>query len=78
MRAAITEHDKVQRIIHLRTEHIGPDEIVLATTIEFDRDLTMEQLAQAIDEVEARVRAAVPATRLIFVEPDIYRAPASA
>ncbi|MDZ4827097.1 MAG: cation diffusion facilitator family transporter [Actinomycetota bacterium] len=77
MRTAITGNDKVRRIIHLRTEHIGPDEIVLAAKLEFDRDLTIEQLTQAIDDVEAAVRAAVPATRLIFLEPDLYREPSA-
>ena len=60
-------------IIHLRTEHIGPDEIVLATKLEFDHGMTIEQLADEIDNVEASIRAAVPATRLIFIEPDVYR-----
>jgi cation diffusion facilitator family transporter len=77
IRGAIEGHDAVVKIIHLRTEHIGPEEIVLAAKLEFDHSLTFEELARAIDEVEARVRAAVPMTRLIFIEPDFYRAPAS-
>ncbi len=77
MRTAITGNEKVKRIIHLRTEHIGPDEIVLAAKLEFERDLTMEQLARAIDDVEAAVRAAVPATKLIFLEPDLFREPSA-
>ena len=64
----------MMRIIHLRTEHIGPEEIVVATKLEFDHALTFEQLADEINAVEARVRAAVPAARLIFIEPDVYRA----
>lgn len=75
IRDAITGHDDVQRLIHLRTEHIGPEEIVVATKLEFSRELTMERLADVIDEVEARIRDAVPAARVIFVEPGIYRAP---
>ncbi|MGH8976475.1 MAG: cation diffusion facilitator family transporter [Acidimicrobiia bacterium] len=73
MRTAIGGHPSVVRIIHLRTEHIGPDEIVLATKLEFDHQMTIEQLADEIDRVEASIRAAVPATRLIFIEPDVYR-----
>jgi cation diffusion facilitator family transporter len=73
IRDAIEAHDCVLRIIHLRTEHIGPDEIVLATKLEFNHGMTIEQLADEIDRVEASVRAAVPATRLIFIEPDVYR-----
>jgi hypothetical protein len=33
----------------------------------------MPELARCIDTVEARVRAAVPTARLIFLEPDVYR-----
>ena len=36
--------------------------------------MTMEQLADEIDAVEASIRAAVPAAHLIFIEPDVYRA----
>jgi cation diffusion facilitator family transporter len=74
IRAAIESHPCVVRIIHLRTEHIGPEDIVLATKLEFDHGMTIEQLADEINAVEARVRKAVPATRLIFIEPDVYRA----
>ena len=74
IRGAIESHPCVVRIIHLRTEHIGPEDIMLATKLEFDHGMTIEQLAEEIDAVEARVRAAVPITRLIFIEPDVYRA----
>ena len=46
---------------------------MLATKLEFDHGMTIEQLADEIDNVEASIRAAVPATRLIFIEPDVYR-----
>jgi cation diffusion facilitator family transporter len=73
IRRAIERSPCVKQIIHMRTEHIGPDDIVLATKLEFDHGMTIEQLADAIDAVEAQVRASVPATRLIFIEPDVYR-----
>lgn len=74
IRAAIGGHARVTRVIHLRTEHIGPDEIVVAAKLEFDRGLTVEQLAEEVDRVEASIRAAVPAARIVFLEPDLYRA----
>ena len=72
-RRAIEQDPRVVRIIHLRTEHIGPDEIVIAAKLEFDHDLTFGQLADAINEIEAHIRAAVPAAHIIFLEPDVYR-----
>jgi divalent metal cation (Fe/Co/Zn/Cd) transporter len=59
----------------MRTEHLGPDELLVAAKLEFDRSLTFEELARAIDETEARIRAAVPEVGLIYIEPDYVRTP---
>jgi cation diffusion facilitator family transporter len=76
IRGAIEAFPAVQRCIHLRTEHLGPDEIVVAAKVEFDPDLSIAQLATTIDALEADIRAAEPRATLIFVEPDVYREPA--
>jgi len=73
IRRAILDGPEVKRIIHLRTLHLGPDDVLLATKIEFACD-TIPALAHAIDTVEARVRTSTPTTRLIFIEPDLYDA----
>lgn len=73
IRTAIEQFPVVRRCIHLRTEHLGPDDIVVATKVEFDHDLSMHGLAAAIDALEVQIRGAEPAARLIFIEPDIYR-----
>ncbi|SDH57072.1 cation diffusion facilitator family transporter [Actinokineospora alba] len=66
---------KIERVIHIRTQYVGPDELLIAAKIGFAADLTLAEIAQAIDQAEARIRAAVPAARLIYLEPDLYRAP---
>jgi ketosteroid isomerase-like protein len=71
IRAAILGGPEVSRIIHLRTSHLGPDDVVLAAKLEFTADTTAA-LADAIDTVESRVRASTPIIRLIFFEPDFY------
>jgi divalent metal cation (Fe/Co/Zn/Cd) transporter len=71
IRAAILDGPEVTHIIHLRTLHLGPDDVLLATKVEFSCD-TISGLARSIDTVEARVRAATPIARLIFIEPDLY------
>lgn len=73
IRRAIEGADDVSRLIHLRTEHLGPDDILVTAKLEFRPDLTMAELAGVVDAVEARMRAAVPAATRIFVEPDVYR-----
>jgi cation diffusion facilitator family transporter len=74
---AMTRSTSVVRLIHLRTEHLGPDELLVGAKLEFDRTLSIDQLAAAIDEVERNVRAAVPEARLIYIEPDIASEAAS-
>jgi cation diffusion facilitator family transporter len=73
IRTAIENNALVKRCIHLRTEHIGPEEIVVAAKVEFDHALTVRQLADAINDVEVDIRAAEPRATLIFIEPDVYR-----
>jgi len=67
----------VRRLIHMRTQHLGPDELLVGAKLEFDPDLTVAELAAVIDDVEAAVRAAVPAARVIYIEPDMTRARAT-
>jgi cation diffusion facilitator family transporter len=70
---ALGAEPPVRRVIHLRTEHIGPDELLVAAKLEFDPTLTFAELAAAIDAAETRARAAVPTATLIYIEPDVYR-----
>jgi cation diffusion facilitator family transporter len=72
--AALEAGDEVERVIHLRTEHIGPEELLVAAKIAVRHDDTAKQVARGIDAAERRVRAAVPMARLIYLEPDLYDA----
>ena len=66
------------RIIHLRTLYVGPEELLVAAKISVERTQSGEQIAAAIDAAEQRVRAAVPEATVIYLEPDIDRAPSAA
>jgi cation diffusion facilitator family transporter len=68
---AINGTPNVSRLIHMRTEHLAPDEVLLTAKVEFDGSLTVRELSTAIDELEAHVRAAAPAVSLIYIEPDV-------
>ena len=63
----------VERLIHMKTQHLGPDELLVAAKVAFPPDLTFRDVAGAIDELEARVRERVPYARAIYVEPDVDR-----
>jgi cation diffusion facilitator family transporter len=70
---AIGSGPVVRRLIHLRTQHLGPEELLVVAKVDFDPALTVAGLARAIDEVEVLIRAAVPSARLIYIEPDVAR-----
>jgi cation diffusion facilitator family transporter len=73
--AALESSADVDALIHLRTLHIGPDEILVAAKVEYDSALTFEQLSDAINVTEADIRRAVPAAKVIYIEPDFRREP---
>jgi cation diffusion facilitator family transporter len=68
----------VERVIHIRTQYLGPEELLVAAKIAMTPGLPLEGVARAIDEAEVRVRAAVPDARIIYLEPDLDRSTASA
>lgn len=74
---AIEGAPRVAGLIHLRTMHLGPESLLVAAKIEYDRGLSMEELAAAVDATEVAIRAVTHAETTIYIEPDIRRAPVS-
>ncbi|KOG86144.1 cation diffusion facilitator family transporter [Streptomyces varsoviensis] len=74
IRAAAVDGDTVTRVIHMRTLHLGPEELLVAAKIAVQHDDSAAEVADAINAAEARIREAVPIARVIYLEPDIYRA----
>ncbi|MCX2971595.1 MULTISPECIES: cation diffusion facilitator family transporter [Streptomyces] len=73
IRAAMVDGEAVTGIIHMRTLHLGPEELLVAAKIAVRHDDTAEEVARAIDAAEQRVREAVPTARVIYLEPDLLR-----
>jgi cation diffusion facilitator family transporter len=71
--AALESSRGVVRVIHLRTVHVGPDELLVAAKIAIRHTATGEQIAGDIDAAEQAIRAAVPSARYVFLEPDLDR-----
>ncbi|MFI6320431.1 cation diffusion facilitator family transporter [Nonomuraea sp. NPDC050556] len=74
IRKALEDAPEVARVIHMKTMHLGPEELLVAAKIAVDHDDTAAQVARGIDEAEQRIRAAVPIARVIYLEPDLDRA----
>jgi cation diffusion facilitator family transporter len=66
---ALSAGPGVRGIVHVKTQHLGPEEILVAAKLEFGAELTFEQVVDAIDATEVLVRAAAPAASIIYIEP---------
>lgn len=71
--AELRATDGILGIIHMKTMHLGPEELLVAAKVDVSGSDSASDIAQAIDRAEARVRAAVPSARLIYLEPDLRR-----
>lgn len=76
IRAALAQA-RLGDVIHLRTMHLGPDDVLVAAKVGVPAGATIEQIAQHVNDAENGIRAAVPAARLIFIEPDLRHAVAA-
>ncbi|AVZ73364.1 cation transporter [Streptomyces lunaelactis] len=72
IKTALVDGDVVTGIIHMRTLHLGPEELLVAAKIAVRHDGTASEVADAINAAEDRIRNTVPIARVIYLEPDIY------
>ena len=75
IRSALEQADGVGRVIHLRTLHLGPDEVLVAAKIAVEPTESAQRVAQVIDNAEIAIRAANSNVTALYLEPDIDRGP---
>ncbi len=69
---AILAGEEAERIIHMRTLYLGPDELLVGAKLALAGSLPLAEVAAAIDTIESRIREAVPVARVIYIEPDVW------
>ena len=69
LRAALDDSPEIDRVVDLRTQHLGPEELLVAAEVDFADHLSGDQMPTAIAAVETRLRAAVPAATHVYLEP---------
>jgi cation diffusion facilitator family transporter len=74
IQSTLQRHPHVNRVIHMKTQHLGPDELLVGAKLEFSDELSIPELAVVIDDLERALREAVPIARVVYLEPDIDRA----
>jgi divalent metal cation (Fe/Co/Zn/Cd) transporter len=75
IRAAIEGSEGIDSVIHMKTMHLGPEELLVAVKIAVSATDSAAQVAQAIDTAEVAIREVEPTARVIYLEPDLRRAP---
>jgi cation diffusion facilitator family transporter len=69
IRDIVKKQPDVLDLVHLRTMHLGPEEVILALKVHFRGDMDVRTLELRINDIEAQLRAALPRLRRIYVEP---------
>lgn len=69
---AILAGPEAERIIHMKTLYLGPDELLVAAKVGFHADQRLLEVSTATNVIEERIRHAVPTARVIYVEPDVW------
>jgi cation diffusion facilitator family transporter len=70
---AIESVPSVDRVIHIKTMHVGPEEVLVAAKLGVPANSAAADIAAAIDEAERAIRSAEPTAIHVYLEPDIYR-----
>jgi cation diffusion facilitator family transporter len=70
---ALIGTDGVERVIHMKTLHLGPEELLVAAKVGVPVGSDAAAVAAAIDAAEVAIRSAEPTAQQIYLEPDIYR-----
>lgn len=70
--SAVETVPTVTRIIDLKTQHIGPEELLVAAKLEFDRKLTNAEISAAVDDVERALRSSIQMEMQVYLEPDLF------
>jgi cation diffusion facilitator family transporter len=78
IRSALEAEPDIERVIHMKTLHLGPEELLVAAKVGVRSTDSAADVAAAIDAAERRVREVEPIARVIYLEPDIYRTERSA
>jgi divalent metal cation (Fe/Co/Zn/Cd) transporter len=62
----------IDRVIHMKTLHLGPDELLVAVKVSMRDVADVATVAAAINDAELAVREAEPTATMIYIEPDVY------
>jgi divalent metal cation (Fe/Co/Zn/Cd) transporter len=68
---AVSSTPRVRSVLHMRTQHLGPDDVLVGMKVELEPSLDVAGVAAAINEAESAIRSALPSATIVYVEPDV-------
>jgi cation diffusion facilitator family transporter len=69
IRSTFDRDDRVREVCEIQSMHFGPQEILVAATLDFRDDLTAPELEKAADELTERLKTAEPRITRVFIRP---------
>jgi divalent metal cation (Fe/Co/Zn/Cd) transporter len=72
--AIIAEEAGILRVNEHRSMHLGPEEVLLALSVDFAGDLSADQVEAAIARMEQAIKERYPEIRRVFIEAQSWRA----
>ncbi|MFT7473762.1 MAG: cation diffusion facilitator family transporter [Verrucomicrobiales bacterium] len=69
---ALGKESSIVRVIELKTQHLGPEDLLIVARVKFDEKLGGDELASAIDGVHARLKQAIPMADFVYIEPELH------
>ncbi len=69
IRQTIVESPGIDSLVELLTMRMSPEEVLVAARVDLDDTATVDELEQAAEEVERRVREQHPEVRHVFLDP---------
>lgn len=70
LKKCIQDQPDILNLLVLKTQHLGPEELLVVIEAEFSKDLSSDELCDAINRLEERIQEEVPIAKKIYVEPD--------
>ncbi len=72
IRTALEGTPGISKLIHMKTLHLGPEELLVAVKVGVEQDASAATIAESINAAERAIREVEPTAQVIYVEPDIY------
>ena len=68
LHAILAADPAVERVGHLLTMQLGPDSVLLTAKLRFQRDLSLDQVEQAIERLERAIKIPCPSIMHLYLE----------